>query len=54
MIMNMLQIYLLKKKNNTIISLPSGSDIMMAMYQKMYETFEKMDVVDDTKSTTLA
>ena len=26
----------------------------MAMSQKMYETIEKMDVVDDTKSTTLS
>lgn len=26
----------------------------MTMSQKMYETLEKMDVVDDTKSTTLS
>ena len=26
----------------------------MAMSQKMYETLEKMNVVDDTKSTTLS
>ena len=26
----------------------------MAMSQKMYETIEKMNVVDDTKSTTLS
>ena len=26
----------------------------VAMSQKMYETIEKMDVVDDTKSTTLS
>ena len=26
----------------------------MVLSQKMYETFEKMDVVDDTKSTSLS
>lgn len=29
-------------------------EISMTMSQKMYETIEKMNVVDDTKSTTLS